>query len=344
MRVIAEICDYILYVDLVKKSLYSMTFVAVLLVSPALAAAEPSSVDEESGVSLSLTTDFAWYPKYDFKPGDDHFSGVSGPFDGIKGITRLDASYALPTPLGRHWLVNGANVEFTGGFEICPVSVRTIASIGFTPVPFWVFETGASVGTGWTLLGLEGMSNYDFEKGEYKDITPFAHYYRDFWVSGTFQFDTGALIEGDWSHVVMMVTYELLFAGLTGIDDGDVWQWQTTKNKANGWQYDLVGVLGYKMPLVLSMVGVMADFYGHFDSSDYGKIGKRFDGDFMTVDLCLLLTFDLNKTNSLTVMIEFERNRSFETEHEEYEEEPLLKASGAEWAFYMVALRWMHNF
>ena len=328
----------------VRNVLRSAVFVAFFFAMMAFAAESNVPLGDSSLISLSLTTDFAWYPKYEFKTGDDHFSGVSGPFDGIKGISRLDASYVLPTPMGSHWLVNGANVEFTGGFEICPVTVRTLLSIAFTPVPFLILETGSSIGSGWTLLGLEGMSNYDFEKGEYRDITPFAHYYRSFWVSGTFQFDTGALIKGDWTHVVMLATYQLMFAGITGIDDGDVWQWQTKKNMANGWQYDFTAVLGYQMPMVLSMIGVMADFYGHFDSCDYGKIGERFDGDFMTVDLSLLLTFDLNKTNSLTTMFEFERNRSFETEHDDYDEEPLLVASGAEWAFYMVALRWIHNF
>lgn len=307
-------------------------------------ASETTDDSSSSGWSFSLTTLAASYIERKIETGDDHFASVAGPFDGAKAMTTFNATYTLPTPLGSHWLLSGANVELTGSLELSPVSLRPKLSVDFTPVPFLVFGAGASIGSGWNPLGFDGMSKYNFKKAEYESLTPFAHYYYDYWASATFQFDTGALIEGDWSHVVLVASYKWIYQGITGVDDGEIWEWQVFPGCANGWQYSVTGVLGYQMPLVLNMVGVMGEFYGHYDPADYGKIGKTFDGDFMWIDLSLLLSFKLNETNSLTTLYTVEGERSFATKHEKADEEPLLVKTGREWFFYRIALSWKHLF
>lgn len=295
--------------------------------------------------SHSLSFDGAIYPKYKIKTGDDHFSPTNGPYDGMKGIVRYKLAYELPTPLGTHPLLSDAKVELMGFLELTPITFGPKLEVDFTPLPFLVFKTGASVASGWTFLGfLEGMSIYDWNRQDYKDLTPFAHYHYDFFLSGKFQFDTGALIEGDWSHVVMFAEYKVLYEALTGVDDGRVWQWQESARKANGWAYDYTFFLGYQMPLMLDMFGVMAEFSGHYDKSDYGIIQDTFDGDFTTVDLSLMLSFKFNKNNALKTLFTFERNRSYATMHDDEDEEPLLVKTGAEWSFNAVYFSWTHSF
>lgn len=298
--------------------------------------------------SYSLTTAAADYLEREIEPGEDHFASVAGPFNGAKAATTFNAKYTIPTPLGTHWLVKDATVDLTGSFELSPLSIRPQLKAEFTPVPFLVFSAGGSIGTGWNPLGFDGMSIYNFKKQEYEALTPFAHYYYDFWASATFQFDTGALIEGDWTHVVMLATYQWIYKGITGVDDGDIWEWQVIPGEANGWQYYFTGVLGYKMPLTLQMVGFMAELYGHFDRSDFDKgirkTGKTFDGEFMWIDLSLLLDFKLNDKNGLKTLFTIEGDRSFATPHEKSDEEPLLLKTGREWSFYRIALIWEHKF
>lgn len=294
--------------------------------------------------NLSLTTNAAYYIESEVKTGDEHFSQPSGPYDGVEAITRLDAKYSIATPLGNHWLLKDATVEFTGSLELSPVTLRPMVEMDFTPLPFLVFGAGASIGSGWNVLDFEGLVEYDFGTKDYEPLTPFAHYYYDLWASGTFQFDTGALIEGDWSHIVMVASYSLIYAGLTGVDDGIIWQWQESAGQANGLQYSITGVLGYQMPLVLNMIGIMGEFYGHFDKDDYGIVAESFDGDFTTVDISALFNFGINKTNSLTTLLTFRRNRSYSTKHSDEDEEPLLFVRGGEWSFYRLAFSWKHQF
>lgn len=294
--------------------------------------------------SFSINTAAADYLERDIQPGKDHFAGIAGPFSGLKAAVTPSATYALPTPLGEHFLLKGAEVEFTGSFEVSPLSIRPELKAEFTPVPFLVFGAGGSIGTGWNPLGFDGMSVYNSAKAEYEALTPFAHYYYELWASATFQFDLGAVVPGDWSHVVMLASYQWIYKAITGVEDGEIWEWQVVPGDANGWQYYVTGVLGYKMPLVLSMVGFMGEFYGHYDRADYAKRYRAFDGEFMWIDLSLLLEFKLNEKNTLKTLFTFEADRSFATPHESAAEEPLLVKTGREWSFYRIALVWDHEF
>lgn len=296
------------------------------------------------GFDYSLTTVAADYLKRNIEPGEDHFASFAGPFNGAKAATILNASYKLATPLGSHWLLSDANVNFTGSFELSPLSIRPCLKAEFTPVPFLVFGVGGSIGTGWNPLDFDGMSIYNAGKQKYEALTPFKHYYHDFWASATFQFDTGALFPGDWNHVVMQATYQWIYKGITGVDDGEIWEWQVIPGEANGWQYYVTGVLGYQMPLVLDMIGFMGEFYGHYDRSDFYSLYRAFDGEFMWIDLSLLLEFKLNEKNTLMALFTFEGDRSFSVGHETSAQEPLLKRVGREWSFYRIALKWDHCF
>ncbi|MCF0222087.1 MAG: hypothetical protein HUK19_07320 [Fibrobacter sp.] len=293
---------------------------------------------------FSLTTAAADYLERRVEPGEDHFAGVAGPCNGAKAAVYLNGTFKQPTPLGSHWLVKDADFKLTAALELSPLSIRPLVKAEFTPVPFLVFGAGGSIGSGWQFFGFDGMSVYDDDKREYEDLTPFKHYYYDFWASVTFQFDTGALIKGDWSHVVMLASYQWIYKGITGVNDGEIWEWQVIPGEANGWQYYVTAVLGYQMPLFLDMVGFMAEFYGHFDRSDFDRKYKGFDGEFMWIDLSLLLEFELNKTNSLKTLFTVEGDRSFSEYHENSSQQPFLTRTGREWSFFRIALIWDHKF
>lgn len=318
--------------------------ILALVALPVALFAGETDESQNDPLSLSLTTVAAVYTDVDYETGDNHFAGLNGPFSGAKAVTRFNATYTIPTPLGEHWLLRGANLALTGIFELSPLSVRPLIKADFTPVPFLVFSAGGSIGTGWNPLGFDGMSVYSPKKQEYESLTPFGHYYYDYWASATFQFDTGALIEGDWSHIVMQATYKWIYKGITGVDDGDIWCWQVFPGEANGWQYYVTGILGYQMPIALQMVGIMAEFYGHYDPGDYQKIYRGFDGDFMWIDLSLLANFKLSSKDELMTLLTFEGGRSFATHHKDSDEEPFLVKTGREWSFYRIVFSWDHKF
>ena len=103
----------------------------------------------------------AYYFKSDYVSGGDHFAPITGLFNSFEFKTTFNAECRIPAPLGKHFLLKDSNVRIKTAFELCPVTVRPLVSVSFTPLPFFVFSTGASIGTGWSALGFKGLSIFD---------------------------------------------------------------------------------------------------------------------------------------------------------------------------------------
>ena len=303
------------------------------------------AAQDSNPLTFSISTDFAYYPKSNCIAGDTHFAPLTGAYSGLEGRVSGNMDYKINTPLGDHWLLSDANIVLGTTLEVTPVSIKPEVSVTFTPLPFLVFSTGASIGTGWNLAGLQGMAYLttdDYEKLTYKDYTPFQTWFVKWYGQGTFQFDTGALVAGDWTHVQFMYTYQIYYEGLTSAEKGDVWMWQCANNKTNGWcNYQNI-VLAYQMPLVLSRVGILTEFGGHYSDDDYKA--EAYKGSFKSISISPLAQFTFGEHDSLTALLGFSSRRSFEEEHEESIYEPFLTYKGREWFFNRFALSWTHTF
>jgi len=315
---------------------------SVLLAGTALA--------EDAGTSpltYSITTDFAWYPESAYTAGADHFAPVTGAYSALQARTTLSAAYRVPAVLpfvpAQHPLFRDSNVTFTGELEVTPVTVMPKFSVSFSPAAFLVFSAGGTAGTGWDVIGIQGMAEYDPEAQAYENLDPFRSWYLNGYANGTFMFDTAALWPGDWHHIIMVASYEVSYKTLTGTAR-TVWDWQTIKNCADGWQYDQYYLLGYQMPGTVSLAGVSAELYGHYNASDYGEIAASFSGDFMTVEICPLVQLTLSERDTLIVLGDIKSRRSFTERHDSEDSEPVLTYAGREWFFQDIALRWKHTF
>ena len=326
------------------KKIFGIFLVAMISLVPLLA---EEDLEDDAGVDspweFSLTTDFAYYPKSDYIEGGNHFAPMTGPYSGIEGRTTASAKYTIDTPLGEHWLVSSANVGLTGNFELSPVSIKPGFEVSFTPLPFLVFAAGAEAGTGWNLAGLQGMAASDgVAKGTYTDYSPFATWFLKWYIQGTFQFDTGAIWEGDWTHIQILYTYKLYYEKLTSAVDQEIWMWQCTGNKVNGLSSSQTLVLAYQMPLVLSRVGLLCEFEGYYKDTVFANADYK--GSFNTITISPMGQLSLGEKDVLTVLVGFSSRRSFKEAHKESYQETALTYSGREWFFYRGALSWEHRF
>lgn len=157
-------------------------------------------------------------------------------------------------------------------------------------------------------------------------------------------FDTGAIIPGDWSHVVMLATYKTFYSGIAGLDRYTPYEWQTDKNRVAGFQYEFSGILAYQMPILLYRAGFMYTAYGHFDGADYGHFNASYDGAFTQHSLAGLLQFKLAQKDVLTCLVQFTIRRSFDREFDEKEDSLFAKKIGMEWYFQRLIFSWTHKF
>lgn len=316
----------------------------LILLSISLFCSSVFSQEKKAHWDYSITTDVVYYPFCDFIPGEDHFSPITGPLDTAAFRITGTAGYVIPTPLGEHWLLQDSQVRLETNLQLLPVTMRSINRAVFTPVPFLEFEAGTSFGIGWNLGPIKGFTYYNEETMLYEDLSTLKNWYYDFWLMGTFMFDTGAVIPGDWTHVVMLAQYQIIYKGLLGLEKSQIYNWQTVPGQTKGLQYDAQVILAYQMPLTLYRAGIMTEFSAHYNSSDYGKFADNYDGDFVTILLSPFVQFNFENGDTLSFLLQFSNRRSFVEPHNKLTEEMPLTKIGQEWFVNMLAASWTHYF
>ncbi len=327
------------------KKIFSL--VAVSLFACVLVFAE-NPKNPEYGISV----DFAYYPASDHistgmvDSAVMQFAPLTGAYSGLEGRINLYGTYTIPTPLGDHWLLNGANVSLTEKLEITPVSIMPITSVSFTPLPFLVFNAGFQVGTGWDIGNLfkGGMSIYDptlENTNNYTALGAFTNMFTKYWLQGTFQFDTGAIFEGDWTHVQMMYTYQTYYEGLTGVADKELWAWQCTPNKVNGVKEYQQAILAYAMPLKLSRVGLLFESERFYRDDVYKN--ELYKASVNNLSLSAMGQIKFSEKDTLTVLFHFATRPAFLAYDAKLPESHMI-TTGAEWYFKRIALSYSHAF
>ena len=309
-------------------------------------------------LTFSVGVEAAYYPdnKHLSTLGDgvdkNHYSPISGAYNGLEGRITPKLNYNIPTPLGDSWLLSGANVNLQAYIGVTPVSVCPGASISFTPLPFLVFSAGAEAGTGWDLgpfTGGLGVYNYSTTDPGY-DQALFSDWMLKAWFQGTFQFDTGAIILGDWTHVLMQFSYQAYYQNYTGAAAKELWIWNCGGNRVDGWYQYINAVLAYQLPIpYLKMVGVMFESDGSYSDSVYAN--SEYKGSFKDLSLSPLLGFTFNEHNSLNVLFHFKSRRTYETYapdpdnegHLLYPESLNTKTVGREWFFNRIAFSYTYS-
>ncbi len=321
---------------------------ALIIMSCALFALPVIAQEEKNPIDYNLGVDFAFYPKWTHNSTGTaqnvlQFAEFGGIYNNLEGRINLSGTYSIPTPLGDNWLLSGANVSITENLEITPVSFAPSTSVSFTPVPFLVFQGGIKVGTGWDVGSLfgGGMSVYNYASETYDALGAFSNLFAKYWAQGTFQFDTGALISGDWTHVQMMYTYQTYYEGLTGVGDQNVWSWQCTGNKVNGVKEYQQAILAYAMPLVLSRVGIIWESDRYYSDNVYANAAYK--ASLADYNLSAMAQLNFSKKDTLTVLANFATRRTYSTYVADIPESELT-TSGIEWYFKRIALSYSHKF
>ena len=94
------------------------------------------AAEQKSSMEYSVTTSGAYYLEADHKTGSSHFSGVSGPYDGVEAVTEFDATYTMPFLNGDDDLTADNHLALKLGLELSPVTVAPVASVTFSPIAF----------------------------------------------------------------------------------------------------------------------------------------------------------------------------------------------------------------
>ena len=206
----------------------------------------------------------------------------------------------------------GNNIAFKLRADISPVTLEGKFDIVWTPVAFFELYGGASIGSGWSIttnskLGsIHGLSFNTANATGKTTIIPInftrAFYSGNF--GGAFQFDLGAIIPTDWTHIIARIDQYFLYRGIIDADLSASWVFQNDDGtNRNGWTYFGSYVLGYQMPLPLKLIAFQIEtkktlFRGvraGLDKSDWGE-------DRFSVVFGPILNFQVTDVFTITLL------------------------------------------
>ena len=277
-------------------------------------------------------------PGYTFDAGIDEGRDLGSTWGPAEIQFLLTHRIRVPFLVGSGALTSGNNATFSFTGALTPVSTRLEARVNLTPIAFLDFYAGAMVGTGWDIGLFNGMGAVE-DTGTAESAS-FGGVVTESWVGGAFQFDLAALVPGDWTHVVTLVSPKLQYAWYSGADKGQPWTWEADNGENfNGFMFYGTYFIGYQMPLALDTVGILVETeqnLGYVKDLDATE-GKDWGSDHVLITLGPVFNFTLSESSSLAVLLQFRRERLYGVSTIF---EPFFKNRdqiGTYWDFYRVA-------
>ncbi len=216
---------------------------------------------------------------------------------GFSVDAKADLSYALKIPMleGEGPLFSGNNLKVKAHVRLSPIAVTGSVDAVLTPIAIAEVSLGGGAGTGWDLTsnlqGVRLQSGTDFVS----DKLGGAYYFGR--AGAALQFDTGSVLSGDWSSILVRTSHELNYSGYSNADAGQVWEYETGGGMVNGFNYKGEYVLAYQMPIMVNLVGVQLEsfVYNAFDSGH---------SDFL-FDVSGLVNIEVAKNTSVLAVVQF---------------------------------------
>lgn len=227
----------------------------------------------------------------------------TGAWDGKKGVeAKAEAAYQVKIPMlvGEGPLMSGNNLKLKTQIGVSPIAASATLDAVLTPIAVLEVSLGGGAGTGWDfpLMDLEGLRIAPGGIGTALTSDQLAGTYYMGRVGAAFQFDTGAIFNGDWTSVVIRAYQELNYKGYSGAaNNTTAWEFENSGAMVNGFNYKGEYILGYQMPLIVNLVGVQLETYAYnvFDSSRTGLFS----------DLSILVNTQFTDRLSLLTAVQF---------------------------------------
>ncbi|ADK82805.1 hypothetical protein [Sediminispirochaeta smaragdinae] len=217
--------------------------------------------------------------------------GSSAPEIQVQG----NYSLCLPMLTGSGALTRGNNLTIDLSGKLSPISTQGSATATLTPLAILQLSAGGNIGTGWSIPLLDGMEGIQVGRyGTELKSDAFGGIYLKGKVGAAVQFDTGALFPSPWKSILLRSYHEINHTAYTGADEDELWDFELSGGRVNGFNYYASYFIGYRMPLALETVGVLLEV----DELDLG--GKTFPDPFYTIGL--VSNIRIGKTFSMALI------------------------------------------
>jgi hypothetical protein len=222
-----------------------------------------------------------------------------------------------------HDLDVGANLKLKLSASISPVSVNASAGASWLPFPFLELAINSTIGSGWNIPIADGLrinqrvvpSINELDNNELVGDA-FAGLIWSMGGGGAFQFDYAALVPGDWNHILFRTYHELEYRAFTAAEAGVSWLYQGDQGEnRNGWSYYGNAFIGYQMPLILNLVGLLVEGDRYLYDTPGGAV---WGDDLIRWTIGAVTNFTLTKDLGLTIIGQANTARNFTSDTGDY--------------------------
>ncbi|MGP1594105.1 MAG: hypothetical protein ACTTH8_02530 [Treponema sp.] len=228
----------------------------------------------------------------------------------LETVTSITEHIKIPVLHFDTPLTKDNNITLKPGIDISPVSIEGKFEAAWTPVAFFEFYTGGSIGSGWNIpgLGIRGLA-LNTEYKMYTQYVPidFQRMVYSFYCGGALQFDLAAFVPGEWSHLVCRIDQYGIYKGLHKTDNLTSWVWKhDSGTNRNGWRYNASYILGYQTPLPLNMIALRVETEKTFFAVPANKDKRLWGEDRFKVTFGPLFNFEITNWFSILLLAQFE--------------------------------------
>ncbi|UTC93266.1 hypothetical protein [Treponema denticola] len=230
---------------------------------------------------------------------------VTWPAQALVGVTQ---SFKVPFMQFDNPLTKDNNIDFKIGAELSPISFEGKFGIVWTPLAFLELYTESRVGSGWNIKNLYGLALNKNNAGKSNYIPlNFSKSIYSFSFGGAFQFDLGAVIPNDWSHVVFRTDHYALYKAMSGVDSETSWLYQADSGEnRNGWRYMSSHIMGYKMPLFLDLIAMKIDVEKKLFASPKGLDNTKWGEDLFLTTFGPIINFNIKKDYNILLLAQWQ--------------------------------------
>ncbi|MDA3938318.1 MAG: hypothetical protein PF693_03280 [Spirochaetia bacterium] len=261
-------------------------------------------------ISYSPVVDQNPYLPSDIDQGRDLGNG----WGGAEAKASITHKIKVPFMKGTGALSADNNILYQFKGELSPVSINAIVSATLTPIAFLNFQAGTQLGTGWNFFGLFNGLGLNKNGTGIPEEDPVPGIVSKSWLSGTFQFDLGAIIPGEWTHIIMAATAKVEHEYFSGANAEEAWQYEADPGENfNGFNFWGTYVLGYQLPYKLNTVAFLVETEQMIgDNKDLSSSDPvDWGSDFTQVTFGPLANIKLSEDSSLLILVQFRTEKLF---------------------------------
>ncbi len=253
-------------------------------------------------------------------------------------MINVTESFKVPVMQFDNPLTKDNNITFKLGAGLSPVTLDASFSMAWTPIAFLELYTGGLIGSGWSIKNLHGVAINKIDNK--KTPLNFSRAFYAVHFGGALQFDLGAVVPHDWTHIIFRIDQFGSYKGLTHTDKYTSWVWQNDVGEnRNGLRYEASYVLGYKMPIYLNLIGMMVNTEKTYFAVKKGVNKSKWGEDRLYVKFGPILNFEIMKGMNLLLIAEWETKHPYTSgENSFYQNRTIDKSKPEKVAFKRAAL------